>query len=118
MIAVTSFGISDSRNRKPLDIAKKAITPPSPNSGIAEPPKKYVQRRSRECRPGATNAQNWYSHSGLEMIKPITIASFRWMKSGSNRPVTYRWQAWFLTVIPPLSLGGRLQNGLMITVQL
>ena len=34
------------------------------NSGIAEPAKKYAQRRSRAYSPGARNAQNWYSHSG------------------------------------------------------
>src|SRR5580700_591194 len=70
------------------------------NSGIAEPAKKYAQRRSQAYSPGARKAQNWYSHSGDERITPAMIAIFRRRKNASKMPVTNSWQPFAL---PPVT---------------
>ena len=54
--------------------------PPIANSGTAAPAKKYVQRRSRACSPGAMNAQSWYIQIGRGDQMPMAMASFRCRK--------------------------------------
>jgi len=41
-----------------------------PNSGTAVPRKRWLQRFSLAYRPGATNAQIWYSQTGEDRIAP------------------------------------------------
>src|SRR5262245_13200286 len=48
----------------------------------------YAQRRSLRCRPGATNAQSWYSQIGAAMIRPTQSASFNVIMNG---PASSSW---------------------------
>ena len=51
--------------------------PPSANSGTAAPAKKYAQRRSLACSPGATNAHSSYIQTGEEISTPVAMEIFR-----------------------------------------
>ena len=49
---------------------------PMPNSGTAAPRKMEPHRFSLACRPGAANAQAWYSQTGEDRITPTISATF------------------------------------------
>ena len=49
---------------------------PMPNSGMAAPRNRQPDRFSLACRPGAANAQIWYSQTGEETITPAISATF------------------------------------------
>ena len=49
---------------------------PMPNSGMAAPRKRQLHRFSLACRPGAANAQTWYSQTGEDRITPTISATF------------------------------------------
>src|SRR5215469_16654047 len=116
----TPAGTTCSRKRRPFDIAKYATVPPMANSGTAEPPKKYAQRRSLTCNPGAMNAQNWYIHTGEAIRMPTAIEILNCMNSESNGPVTNSVQ---LCLPPVASAGsrvccGNLQYGALMKCQI
>ena len=57
-----------------------------PNSGMAAPRNRQLHRFSLACRPGAANAQIWYSQTGEDRITPAISATFTRRYSGSSGP--------------------------------
>src|ERR1700722_14010851 len=84
-IRLTVFvGAKFSSSCKPLDITKYARVAPHKNSGTAMPTNASEYRRSLRCKPGVTNAHNWYSHTGEAITMPASNATLKCHKIGSK----------------------------------